>query len=136
MVTEFENLEREGLVELLKKFKSKNGQLSDQISQMKVIVAKLDQNDENLDNIISEPKKKKLRKERTKEFLKRKIAVRFSYDGSEFNGLQRSPVPTSKITVEDCLFHALIKSHIVDNVAISDYIAGGRTDKIRDKLFK
>ena len=50
------------------------------------------------------------------------------YYRSEFNGLQRSPVPNSKVTIEDCLFSVMTQTKIVDNVAMSDYIAGGRTD--------
>merc|ERR1712176_666480 len=108
----------------VKKLKTKNGQLSDQISQMKVLASKIENRSEDEDY---QPKHKKSKKD--KKFEKRKIAIKFSYDGRDFNGLQRSPVPNSKVTVEDCLFNALIKSKIVDNVADSDYIAGGRTDK-------
>ena len=120
-------LDQSELVDIVSKLKRKNGQLSDQISQMKVLVAKMENSSDAESDISGKPPKKKSKKETIFQ-SKRKIAIRFSYDGSEFNGLQRSPVPNSKITVEDCLFNAMTVTKIVDNVATSDYIAGGRTD--------
>ena len=67
------------LVEIVKKLKRKNGQLSDQISQMKVLVSKIENNSENTEE-LSSPPKKKTKKEKVFE-TKRKIAIRFSYDG-------------------------------------------------------
>ena len=67
------------LVEIVKKLKRKNGQLSDQISQMKVLVSKMENDSENTEE-LSKPPKKKSKKEKVFE-TKRKIAIRFSYDG-------------------------------------------------------
>ena len=67
------------LVEIVKKLKRKNGQLSDQISQMKVLVSKME-NDSEITEELSKPPKKKSKKEKVFE-TKRKIAIRFSYDG-------------------------------------------------------
>ena len=127
MTGQIDELDRDELVDLVKKLKTKNGQLSDQISQMKTLVTKMDQPDDA--ELVDEPIKKKMRKQRVKVFTKRKIALRFSYDGREFNGLQRSPVANNKVSIEDCLFAALIKCQMVDTIADSDYIAAGRTDK-------
>ncbi|CAG5089322.1 Oidioi.mRNA.OKI2018_I69.PAR.g12175.t1.cds [Oikopleura dioica] len=64
-------------------------------------------------------------------FRKRKVAFRFSYDGTKYNGLQRSPVPAGKVTIEDVVFDAMLRTKIVDDIGTAEYIAGGRTDKER-----
>mgnify|MGYP000434484657 CR=1 FL=1 len=58
-MAEFEKLDRSELINLVKKCKSKNGQLSDQISQMKVLLSKMDQSEASKDSTESEPAKKK-----------------------------------------------------------------------------
>ena len=100
-------------------------------SQMKV---KLFQS--GLENHEEPPAKKKKKsqkdeKENAEIFRKRKIALRFSYDGTKYNGLQRSPVPAGKVTIEDVIFDAMLRTKIVDDIGTADYIAGGRTDKER-----
>ena len=83
------------------------------------------------------PKKKKRIQKSEKEddgpsvFRKRKVAFRFSYDGTKYNGLQRSPVPAGKVTIEDVVFDAMLRTKIVDDIGTAEYIAGGRTDKER-----
>jgi hypothetical protein len=89
-----------------------------------------------LENDEPPQKKKKKSQKGEKEdgaqiFRKRKIALRFSYDGTKYNGLQRSPVPAGKVTIEDVIFDAMLRTKVVDDIGTADYIAGGRTDKAR-----
>ena len=58
-----------------------------------------------------EPKSKKAKKSTKKEkvFEKRKVAIKFSYEGTNYNGYQRSPLANGLATVEDHLFNAMLK---------------------------
>merc|ERR1712156_1304500 len=105
---------------------SKNSKLSDSVSQMKVRLAALGQSE----NDQSEPARKRKKTQKPeKVFEKRKIAIRFSYDGTRFNGLQRSPLSNGLVTIEDLLFDSMLKCKMIDTIGESDYIAAGRTDK-------
>jgi len=90
-----------------------------------------------LENEEEPPAKKKKKTQKGEKeqndqiFRKRKIALRFSYDGTKYNGLQRSPVPAGKTTIEDVIFDAMLRTKVVDDIGTADYIAGGRTDKAR-----
>ncbi|CBY18490.1 unnamed protein product [Oikopleura dioica] len=123
-------MSKEELHAKLEKMKKKNAQLSDQISQMKVKIAQ-----SGLENEEEPPAKKKKKTQKGEKeqndqiFRKRKIALRFSYDGTKYNGLQRSPVPAGKTTIEDVIFDAILRTKVVDDIGTADYIAGGRTDK-------
>ena len=74
---------REELISTIEKLKAKNSSLSDAVTQMKVKLAKYD------DEVQEEPKPKRAKKMKKKEkvFHKRKIAIKFSYEGSEFKKL-------------------------------------------------
>ena len=63
-----------------------------------------------------EPKSKKAKKSTKKEkvFEKRKIAIKFSYEGTNYNGYQRSPLANGLATVEDHLFNAMLKERGYD----------------------
>ena len=85
---------KDELVKIIEGLNAKNSKLSDSVSQMKVPLTALGQSD-------NEPARKRKKTEKPeKVFEKRKIAIRFSYDGTKFNGLQRSPLSNGLITIE------------------------------------
>jgi len=131
MENDLSSASKEELISIVTKLRRKNAQLADHVSQMKCLVSKMDHEIKDEPTASQdEPTKKKRRSEaKVATFTKRKVAFRFSYDGRDFNGLQRSPVANQKVSVEDCLFNALIKCKLVESIGESDYIAGGRTDK-------
>ena len=87
---------KEELINIIETLNAKNAKLSDSVSQMKVRLAALGQSDTD-----DEPaRKRKKTGKPEKIFEKRKIAIRFSYDGTRFNGLQRSPLSNGLLTIE------------------------------------
>ena len=87
---------KDELVKIIEALNAKNSKLSDSVSQMKVRLAALGQSATD-----DEPaRKRKKTGKPEKVFEKRKIAIRFSYDGTRFNGLQRSPLSNGLVTIE------------------------------------
>jgi len=116
---------KDELIKIIETLNAKNSKLSDSVSQMKVRLAALGQSETE-----DEPaRKRKKTGKPEKVFEKRKIAIRFSYDGTRFNGLQRSPLSNGLVTIEDLLFDSMLKCKMIDSIGQSDYIAAGRTDK-------
>ncbi|VDC04743.1 unnamed protein product [Peniophora sp. CBMAI 1063] len=63
---------------------------------------------------------------------RRKIALRFSYAGDEYNGLAHQTLPTPLPTVEGALFAAMAKARLVDPAGGFDacgWERSGRTDR-------
>ena len=74
---------REELIASIEKLKAKNSSLSDAVTQMKVKLAKYEDDGQDQD----EPKSKRAKKMKKKEkvFEKRKIAIKFSYEGNDLS---------------------------------------------------
>ena len=74
---------REELIASIEKLKAKNSSLSDAVTQMKVKLAKYEDDGQDQD----EPKSKRTKKMKKKEkvFEKRKIAIKFSYEGNDLS---------------------------------------------------
>ena len=125
---EMDEKTREELISIVAKLSAKNSSLSDAVTQMKV---KLALYEDNVPDCGAEPKAKKSKKSTKKEkvFAKRKIAIKFSYEGTNYNGYQRSPLANRLATVEDHLFNVMLKCKMIDSIGQSDYIGAARTDK-------
>lgn len=66
------------------------------------------------------------------EHPRRKIALKFTYDGSHYNGLEFQKTPTPLPTVEETLWEALVHTRLVDPEAGFDGVGWekcGRTDR-------
>lgn len=82
------------------------------------------QGEEQLPKIDNEKKDLPQNKNRT-----RHIALRFFYDGGNFNGLAQNLGQESDNSVEKNLFQALLKAKLVESRETSGYSRCGRTDK-------
>ena len=89
---ELEGKSKEELIKIIKSLKAKNESLTDAVVSLKVELGKVGKDQSGSP---PPPRKKKKSGKNEKIFEKRKIAIKFSYDGTKFNGLQRSPLPNS-----------------------------------------
>ena len=96
--SELNEKSKDELIKMIESLSSKNSKLSDSVSQMKVRLA--DQSEGDSLATQSPARKKRKNGKVEKIFEKRKIAIRFSYDGTRFNGLQRSPLSNGLVTIE------------------------------------
>lgn len=93
-------------------------------------ITQLESKSTNLTSIQSSKTGKSSRKTKSFDFgdyCQRKIALKFAYFGWDMDGLAEQE--SSRNTVEEYLFDALIKSKMVSDIKLADYSRCGRTDK-------
>ncbi|CCG83933.1 protein of unknown function [Taphrina deformans PYCC 5710] len=83
----------------------------------------------------SEPKQKKIKVQSSKrkfdfdKYQQKYVAFKFAYLGWHYNGLVTQDMPTELPTVEEEIFKALIKTHLISHPDECRFSRCGRTDK-------
>jgi len=96
---------------------------------------KLDMSEENRDRSRKGDARKRFKEQQDIDFsntYRRKIALKFCYDGWDYNGLAIQGEPTQLPTVEEVLLKALYTKRLIDpatGMAGCDWARCGRTDK-------